>query len=156
MRYNKCTMASSRKNTGKLNKRGDRRGTTEGSTITQFVEGQSGNPAGRKQGQRNYATIYRLALEKIAEKKGMSADDVELAIVTKGIEKAIKGDYKFSENILDRIHGKPVQTNLNKSLDDIELDESEMLTLDSMLAKFIKPKNDSDTKPKRKANTKQK
>lgn len=122
-----------------------------------FEKGTSGNPAGRRQGQRNYATIYRLALEKIADAKGMSADDIEMAIVMKGVEKALKGDYKFSENILDRIHGKPVQTNLNKSIDDIELDEQEVGTLDAMLAKFIKPtKNDNATKRKRKANTKKK
>jgi hypothetical protein len=153
VRYNKGTMASKRENSGKLNKHGDARGML--STATQFKDGNAGG--GRKQGQRNYATIYRLALEKIADAKGMSADDIEMAIVIKGIEKAIRGDYKFSENILDRIHGKPVQTNLNKAIDDVELDEAEVGTLDAMLAKFIKPKkNDSPTKPKRKGNTKKK
>lgn len=134
----------SRKDTGKINKAGDKRGTL--STATQFKEGESGNPAGKKKGQRNYQTIYRLALERVAETKGMSADDIEMLIVLKGVERAIKGDYKFSQDILDRVHGKPVQTNLNKDINDVELDESELETMDAMLAKFMTVKKNVDKK----------
>lgn len=127
-----------RKNDGKTNKAGDRRGTTEGSAVTQFKEGNAGG--GRKQGQRNFATIYREALVKIAATKGLEPDDIELALAAKALEKALKGDFKFYQDIQDRIHGKPVQTNLNKSIDDTELDEDEIETLDAMLAKFVKKK----------------
>ena len=134
-----------RKPNGKTNKAGDLRGTTEGSAVTQFKEGNAGG--GRKQGQRNYATIYREALIKVATTKGLEADDVELALVVKGLERALKGDFKFYQDIQDRIHGKPVQTNLNKNIDDVELDEDEMETLDAMLAKFVK-KKPATKKPK--------
>jgi hypothetical protein len=133
-------MASgNRKTTGKTNKAGDKRGTL--STATQFKEGQSGNPNGRKKGQRNFATIYREALVKIAATKGLEPDDIELALAAKALEKALKGDFKFYQDIQDRIHGKPVQTNLNKTIDDVELDESEIETMDAMLAKFMKVKD---------------
>ena len=114
---------------------------------TQFKKGTSGNPAGRKKGQRNFATVYRIALEKIAAKKGLSEDDIEVAMAVKAIERALKGDHKFYQDTQDRIHGKAVQTNINKDIDDVELDENELETLDAMLAKFVKVK----PKPKKKA-----
>ena len=114
---------------------------------TQFKKGTSGNPKGRPKGQRNFATVYRIALEKIAEKKGLSEDDIEVAMAVKAIERALKGDHKFYQDTQDRIHGKAIQTNLNKNIDDEEIDEDEMATLDAMLAKFVKVK----PKPKKKA-----
>lgn len=126
----------------KTNKAGDLRGTL--STATQFKEGNAGG--GRKQGQRNFATIYREALIKVATIKGLEPDDLEMALVVKGLEKALKGDYKFYQDIQDRIHGKPVQTNLNKDINDVELDESEIGTMDAMLAKFMTVKKKVDKK----------
>lgn len=131
-----------RKPNGKTNKAGDLRGTL--STATQFKEGNAGG--GRKKGQRNFATIYREALIKVGTTKGIEPDDLELALVVKGIEKALKGDYKFYQDLQDRIHGKPVQTNLNKDITDTELDESEVATMDAMLAKFMKVKKTADKK----------
>lgn len=133
-----------REKDGKVNKAGDKRGLL--STATQFKEGNTA-ATGRPKGQRNYATIYREALIKVATTKGLEADDVELALVVKGLERALKGDFKFYQDIQDRIHGKPVQTNLNKNIDDVELDEDEMETLDAMLAKFVK-KKPATKKPK--------
>ena len=75
-----------------------------------FPKGKSGNPRGRKQGQRDYATIYREALIKIGNTKGMTADEVEEAIEEVGLNKALKGDFKFFEDIRSRIHGKPKQS----------------------------------------------
>jgi hypothetical protein len=126
----------------KTNKAGDLRGTL--STETHFKEGNAGG--GRKKGQRNFATIYREALIKIASAKGLEPDDVELALAAKALEKALKGDFKFYQDIQDRIHGKPVQTNLNKDINDVELDESELGTMDAMLAKFMTVKKKADKK----------
>lgn len=136
----------------KLNAEGNKRGLSEGSKSTQFNEGESGNPAGKKKGQRNYSTIYREALNKVAEAKGLTDDDVELALVVKGLERALRGDFKYYQDIQDRIHGKPVQTNLNKDINDAELDEEQMADLDGMLKKFVKKK----PKPKKKAKAKTK
>ena len=71
--------------------------------------GQSGNPNGRPKGQRNYATIYREALEKLAAAKNVSPEELEELIEQAGLNKALEGDYKFFQDIRDRIHGKPKQ-----------------------------------------------
>ena len=75
-----------------------------------FKKGESGNKNGRPKGQRNYATIYRAALEKYATEKDMTADQLEEEIEQKGLEQALKGDYKFFQDFKDRIHGKPQQS----------------------------------------------
>jgi hypothetical protein len=64
---------------------------------------------GRPKGQRNYATIYREALVKLAEANGTDAETLETEILSKGIVNARKGDYAFYRDILDRLHGKPMQ-----------------------------------------------
>lgn len=69
----------------------------------------SPNPKGRPKGQRNYATIYRAALEKIAETKGMTPEQVEDLMEMTGLDKAIQGDFAFARDIKDRLHGKPRQ-----------------------------------------------
>lgn len=69
----------------------------------------SPNPNGRPKGQRNYATIYREALQKLAEAKNMTPDELEELLEKTGLEKALDGDYKFFQDIRDRIHGKPKQ-----------------------------------------------
>jgi len=127
-------------------------------TVGRFKAGESGNPNGRPKGQRNYKTIYRIALEAIAEKQGLSADDIEVLMEVKAIERALKGDAKFSLDIKDRVHGKAVQTNINVDTNDVELDQAEIDELDNMLAKFIKKPAGTDvkvvkkkTKPKAKA-----
>lgn len=74
-----------------------------------WKKGQSGNPSGRKKGQRNYATIYRAALEKIGKADGMTPEEVEEVIEQAGLRKAIEGDFKFQKDIKDRIHGTAIQ-----------------------------------------------
>ena len=69
----------------------------------------SPNPSGRPKGQRNYATIYREALVKIGQTKGMTPEEVEEEMEKVGLDKALGGEYKFFRDIRDRIHGKPVQ-----------------------------------------------
>lgn len=69
----------------------------------------SPNPNGRPNGQRNYATIYREALHKIADSKDMTPEEVENLIEQVGLVNALKGDFKFFQDIRDRIHGKPKQ-----------------------------------------------
>lgn len=75
-----------------------------------FLPGQSGNPKGRAKGQRNYATIYREALERIGNAEGYTLEEIEDAMTVKAIQKAIKGDFFFYRDVHDRIHGKPKET----------------------------------------------
>lgn len=71
-----------------------------------FKAGETGNPNGRPKGQRNYATIYREALEKIAASQNMTPEEIETIMEEAGIRKAIKGDFQFWKDIRDRLHGK--------------------------------------------------
>ncbi len=74
-----------------------------------FKKGESGNPNGRPKGQKNYATLYREALEKIAKSKKMTFEELELELHQVGLDKALAGNDKFYHQVLDRIHGKPQQ-----------------------------------------------
>lgn len=73
-------------------------------------KGETRNPNGRPAGQRNYATIYKEALRKIAETQNMTPEQLEEIMVQSGLKNAIKGDYKFYQDTLDRLHGKPKQS----------------------------------------------
>jgi len=64
---------------------------------------------GRPKGQRNYATIYRQGLYKLAELNGIEPDELEEKIMQKGIKKALNGDLGFYKDMQDRLHGKPMQ-----------------------------------------------
>lgn len=69
-------------------------------------KGEKLNPNGRPKGQRNYATIYREALKKMAEAKGITPEEIEEQMEQVGLNKALKGDINFHKDIKDRIHGK--------------------------------------------------
>lgn len=64
---------------------------------------------GRPKGQRNYATIYREALIKLAEMNGMEPEQMETDILLKGLASARKGDYRFWKDVHDRLHGQPIK-----------------------------------------------
>lgn len=76
----------------------------------QLLPGNTANPNGRPLGQRNYATIYREALVQLAEAKNMTPEQVENLIEQTGLSKALEGDYKFFQDVRDRIHGKAPQS----------------------------------------------
>lgn len=68
----------------------------------------AGGP-GRPKGQRNYSTIYREALTKLAEVNDKTPEDLEDEIVQKALAAARSGDYRFYKDLLDRLHGTPQQ-----------------------------------------------
>lgn len=75
--------------------------------LTPWQPGQSGNPSGRPKGQRNYTTIFHEALVKIGESQDMTPDEVEDMLMRSGLTRALKGDYRFFKDIMDRVHGSP-------------------------------------------------
>lgn len=109
-----------------------------------YKKGESGNPNGRPKGARNYLTIYREALELLASKGEIPADVIEVMLTAMQIGRALNGDTKAFDTVTDRAYGKAVQTNLNKNIEDTELDESQVAVMNNMLAKFVKTR----TKPK--------
>lgn len=88
-----------------------------------FKPGQSGNPKGRRKGQRDYRTLFWIALEHIANQHDMTPEQVEEALHAAGLVKAIKGDFFFYKEISDRVYGKPVDkmdiTSGGKTLADV-------------------------------------
>ncbi|TFH72399.1 hypothetical protein E3V39_12525 [Gammaproteobacteria bacterium LSUCC0112] len=86
------------------------KGTSKLSKLIPWKPGQSGNLNGRPKGQRNYRTLYRIALEKIGETEGLTADQIEEILHGVGVMKALKGDFYFHKEIMDRVHGKPKDT----------------------------------------------
>lgn len=76
--------------------------------LIHFKPGESGNPRGRAKGQRDYATIYREALLKLAEINNKTPEELEDELIAGGFANA-KKDYRFYKDVLDRLHGTPVQ-----------------------------------------------
>ena len=101
---------------------------------TQFKPGESGNPNGRPKGQRDYATIYREALIKLGNSLKKEPDELELELLQTGLLNAKKGDYRFYKDVLDRIHGTPVNTTkvdhttLGEKIDTNKIDMDELIS----------------------------
>jgi|JI10StandDraft_1071094.scaffolds.fasta_scaffold29490_6 hypothetical protein len=74
-----------------------------------FKEGESGNPNGRPKGQRNYATIRAEAIKAIGLQNGKTPEQIEEMLLAKGISEALKGDYRYYKDELDRTHGQAKQ-----------------------------------------------
>lgn len=74
-----------------------------------FEPGKSGNPNGRPLGQKNYSTLYREALIKLAKLNDKEPEELELEMISKGILSARAGDYRFYKDVLDRLLGTAVQ-----------------------------------------------
>src|SRR5216684_948505 len=66
-------------------------------TNGRFVPGRSGNPAGKKPGTRNRATVLREAL----------ADGEDIAAARIVIDKALAGDAVAARFIVDRLSPRP-------------------------------------------------
>ena len=70
--------------------------------------GETHNPNGRPVGQRNYATIYKEALIKLGTLNGKTPEELETELIASGFAHA-KKDFRFYKDVLDRIHGTPLQ-----------------------------------------------
>lgn len=78
----------------------------------------------RPKGQRNYATLRALAIIEIGKANGKTPEEIEVMLHQKGIAEALKGDYRFYKDDLDRTHGSPTQnTNITGEL-NISFDPS--------------------------------
>ena len=84
-------------------------------------KGETRNPNGRPKGQRNYATIYREALTKIAEANDKTPEEIETMMEEVGLKQGLKGNFAFWKDIRDRIHGKAQETQVVKGELKIEV-----------------------------------
>ena len=73
------------------------------------IENLTPGGPGRPKGQRNFKTIYRDALVKLAALNKVKPEDLEDDMIQMAIAKARKGDSVFYKDVMDRIHGKAIQ-----------------------------------------------
>jgi hypothetical protein len=103
-----------------------------------WKKGESGNPNGRPKGSRNYKTLFREAYMTIAKdlKLGKDPDALLVEILKRGIKEALKGNYPFYKDIMDRLYGKP------KSEASVSLREERLVKLEEELWNLVKEDNE--------------
>ena len=75
-----------------------------------FQKGVSGNPKGRPAGALSFKTKWFNFVEKVAETNELTSDEVEQQLIAVAYKSAKNGDYRFWQDIFDRVYGKPIQT----------------------------------------------
>lgn len=73
-------------------------------------KGVSGNPKGRPKGSRSFKTVFFEALEMLAKENKKDPNVLFNEIVAKGIKQAHSGDFKFYQDLMNRIFGKPLES----------------------------------------------
>jgi hypothetical protein len=100
-----------------------------------WKKGESGNPAGRPKGSKNYRTLFRKAYVAIAKdlRLGKDPDALLVEILKRGIKEALRGNYNFYKDIMDRLYGKPKsEANVNlKEERSAELEEKLLIWVES-------------------------
>jgi len=94
-----------------------------------FKKGQSGNPKGRPKGSKSIRSIIKKYLEKeINHKNPLTGKDENLSVqdhmILTAIAKAISGDDRAREDVLNRLYGKPKEhINIKTEKDDMSEEE---------------------------------
>ena len=71
-----------------------------------FPKGVSGNPKGRPKGSLNFATVFENSLTKLSKGKKGDIDALEEQLVTVGLKRAMAGDYRYWNALMERRFGK--------------------------------------------------
>jgi hypothetical protein len=103
-------------------------------------KGERLNPRGRGVGVKDYRTLYREAILKIAKANDKDPIELELEIVSKGLSLARKGDYRFYKDLLDRLHGQATQRKEITGADGnpLEVAIENKTKINKLLKNFIK------------------
>lgn len=83
-----------------------------------FPKGVSGNPDGRPKGS-GYKQKFEAMLTQVAEEKGITREQAELELFKTAYEQAVKGNYQFFKDYVDRAYG-PVKTDATLNVEKLE------------------------------------
>jgi len=95
---------------------------------TQFKKGQSGNPQGRPRGARNMATLFTQALKErvtVTENGRRRSISKQEALVKHLVNKALSGDRRLLQLLLDEVHVIEARAESSASADNIP-DETDL------------------------------
>ncbi len=86
------------------------------------------NLDGRPLGALNFATKWRIFIDKVAKENAMTPEQVDEQLLAVGFKKAKEGDYNFYRDVHDRVYGRPKQdidiTSKGESIvNDVRIDE---------------------------------
>jgi hypothetical protein len=90
----------------------------------QFLPGHK-LATGRPKGARSFSTLYREAITKLALAENKTLAELEEELVSAGYTRAKGGDYRYYQDFLDRLHGKPVSLNQNLN---VNLEANDLLS----------------------------
>jgi hypothetical protein len=71
-----------------------------------FKPGQCGNPNGRPEGSKNFSTLFEEVARDIAKNKSKDVNEIRKSLIKMGVKKALKGNFKFYQDIMDRDLGQ--------------------------------------------------
>lgn len=74
-----------------------------------FPKGVSGNPNGKPVGTKSFSTLFDEAIKRIVKEKKLPIDDPEIEMATKAIVEALKGNFPFWRDLMDRRYGQAVK-----------------------------------------------
>mgnify|MGYP001617724735 CR=1 FL=1 len=94
---------------------------TEKKQDTRFKKGQSGNPAGRPLGSKNFETDFLSAVADIAEVNKISREEAMKILLKKAFSEAKEGNFPFWKDIHDRIYGKAIERHELTGKDGVDL-----------------------------------
>ena len=67
------------------------------------------NRNGRPQGTKNYETLRKEAIKELAKINKKTVQEIEIMLHTKGIGEALKGNFQFYKDDMDRTYGQAKQ-----------------------------------------------
>ena len=109
-------------------------------TYTDPVTGKfvPGNPGGgRPPGSKNYTTLYKEALVKLAKENDKEPDDIEVEMIANALLRARKGDFNFYRDVMDRMHGKAAQAiEISQKDNKVHLTPEQMEDLNRILNEY--------------------
>lgn len=102
-------------------------------------KGESGNLNGRPRGAKGYLAQWKKVVKKIADIEKKDKNDIELDLIISGYKNALKGNYRFYQDILDRVYGKAVShIEIKDEREDEVKDTSELLEIAQSYEEKIK------------------